>query len=193
MGRTTGVLLVAVLGIGLVAGCGSGNNTSAPVTATVSVPLLQRPNPKPKLFAPIYLNIEGPARAELARFAAEARHWDGRVTDARRASAAVPAMFALRKANRELLRVRWPRGAAGAVEALISANRALDDDLDVIDVTRSARLLPGGGWTKQFAHDAGKAAAADTIIRADLLRADKRAEKRAHLLRLLASPHPSPV
>jgi hypothetical protein len=171
MSRTAGVLLVAVLGIGLVAGCGSGNNTSAPVTATVSVPLLQ--SPKPKLFAPIYLNIVGPAWAELARFAAEASHWGGRVTDARRASAAVPAMFALRKANRELLPVRWPRAAAGDVEALISANRALDDDLDVIDVTRTARLLPGGSWTKQFAHDAGKVAAADKIIRADLLRADK--------------------
>jgi hypothetical protein len=82
--RTAGVLLVAVLGIGLVAGCGSGNNTSAPVTATESVPLLH--SPKPKLFAPIYLNIVGPAWAELARFAAEASHWDGRVTDARSSS-----------------------------------------------------------------------------------------------------------
>jgi hypothetical protein len=160
----TAVMPVAVLfAVGL-AGCGGGNNASAPVTTTVS-PLLQPPKP----FAPIYLNIVKPARAELARFAAEASHWDGRVTVARRAGAAVPAMLALRRANRDLLGVRWPRGAAGDVEALIRANRVLDNDLGVIDVVGNVRLLPGGSWTKQFAHDAEKVEAADRIIRAHLL------------------------
>ena len=58
MSRTAGVLLVAVLGVGLVAGCGSGNSASTSVTTTVSVPLLQ--SPKPKLFEPIYLNVVAP-------------------------------------------------------------------------------------------------------------------------------------
>jgi hypothetical protein len=105
--RTAGVLLVAVLGIGLVAGCGSGNNTSAPVTATESVPLLAQPQAQA-------------VRTDLPQ------HRGARLGRAR-----------------PLCRRGKPLGRQG------------------------------DGRTEQFAHDARKVAAADKIIRAALLRADK--------------------